>query len=118
MIKTFEEFWNESGLEYIASGQKEEFELAYTAALDAVRDHFTGQDLPIRSYDEHFGDENFEGFTGAGLVEKGYKAGIQEAATHFEMEKITIHEYYSEKLAELFDQEPYKGTEDNGGKLT
>ena len=47
-----------------------------------------------------------------------YNAGVKSASVHFEEEKIKIHEYYADKLAELFEQDIYKGTEVNGGKLT
>lgn len=50
--------------------------------------------------------------------EEAYNAGVKSASVHFEEEKIKIHEYYADKLAELFEQDIYKGTEVNGGKLT
>ena len=52
------------------------------------------------------------------LPSEAYNAGVKAASDHFEEEKIKIHEYYTAKLADLFDHEPPKGSDKNAGKLT
>ena len=47
-----------------------------------------------------------------------FNAAVEMCKAHYEEEKIKIHEYYKDQLAEKFDHEPPVGSEENAGKLT
>ena len=76
MIKTFDEFWEESGLEFTSEYHKGNFRDAYETAL-------------------------------------------KESKSHYEIEKISLHDYYDKHIKMLMGNDNvFEGSEENGGKLT
>lgn len=62
-IKPFEEYWDESGLEYIVPDMKSEFQDCYNKALAESVNHYEEEKIQIHSYydmrlRELFGNKN------------------------------------------------------------
>lgn len=81
--------------------------------------------MNIKSFEDWFEENNeldlyiaWENPYSEHAIKEAYDSGVKEASIHYEEEKVRIHEYYSAKMAELFGEDIFKGSEENNGRLT